>query len=239
VEIFSRQGAAPRRVATLTDPEPRVQDGFGFALDADGERLVVGSCSEHAVNGRVANVFVGGASQWALEARLTEFPANPAPEWTFSSTRGYGCDVAISGDTVAVGDFTDSRSEEELDLSGAVYVYERGSQGWTLGQTLRPSDPGDGQAFGVAVDLGPDHLVVGASGFAPKVRRSHGRIYVYARTGSGPWTLAQIRADAEPRIGDGFGRDVALAGDRVLVGFYTSQAWWTPPVGLIYGLAAR
>lgn len=124
----------------------------------------------------------------------------------------FGYDLAVDGDWAVVGAYGDDRDNP---VGGAAYVFERTAGGWVERQKLISPGLGYGE-FGASVDLDGDRLIVGhiVGLFAP------GAAYVYARTAQ-TWTLeAELTGDRPggDAAGDFFGSDVALDGDRALVG---------------------
>lgn len=74
--------------------------------------------------------------------------------------------------------------------------------------------PASPQAFGGAVLITDDHILVGESAH----EREPGTVWVYARQG-GEWTgVASLTAGSRARTRDGFGRALARVGDFVFVG---------------------
>ncbi len=71
-----------------------------------------------------------------------------------------------------------------------------------------------GEIFGVSVDLGKDEAVIGARNTGPFLQ---GAVYAHRFVG-GVWGLSQILQAPNPIPGEGFGIDVALQDDLLLVG---------------------
>jgi hypothetical protein len=133
----------------------------------------------------------------------------------------FGSQVALSGDTLAVG-----------ARQGAVYAFVRNDQGgWAQQAYLKASNPASSRWFGVALALSGDTLAVGdpnESGCATGVNGSQqqtncslaGAVYVFTRT-AGTWKqeayVKPSRTDPQ-RMGGFFGNSVALSGDTLVVG---------------------
>src|SRR5260221_6065121 len=119
----------------------------------------------------------------------------------------FGWSVAISGDWAAAS--APFRSDQ-VNGSGAVYVFQRVGSTWTQTQKLKASDASFGASFGWAIAMSGNVLVIGA----PQ-DLSVGAVYVFELVGS-TWTqTAKLRAqDAD--AGDFIGGRVATTGDRVL-----------------------
>ena len=106
---------------------------------------------------------------------------------------------------------------DELDYSGAVYVFSRaiGTAAWHQEARLTASDGMENEGFGSSVAISQDIVVVGAP--SHKIGSIPGAVYTYVRdTTTGVWSQ---RGDAMgvSTVG-GFGVAVALDGDTLAVG---------------------
>lgn len=99
--------------------------------------------------GKVA-IFQRESAGWQLQQEMT------------GGSEGFGTDVAIEGDVIAVGDPDDTTGTN----SGVVYLHTMTGPDWTLAQTLTPVLPDDPEAvvrnFGQSVAMAGDMLVAGA-----------------------------------------------------------------------------
>jgi hypothetical protein len=144
------------------------------------------------------------------------------PEGYLSTTptavlRQFGVDVALDVDTVAIGA---PRATEPGSRGGRVYILTRIGPSWVQEAVLTPppAQPGDPTAlkFGYVLDISGDTLVTGSTGNALGYGGGSG-VFVYRRGSSG-WQLeATLRAD-DGFATAGFGLDVAIDGDTLLVG---------------------
>ncbi len=123
----------------------------------------------------------------------------------------FGFSTALSGDTLAIG------APEEANGSGAVYVYARNDQGWTLQQRLSLSDRSSGDRFGQSLALRGNTLIIGAMQRAVDNRFNAGKVYIYARNSSGQWQQTHALTAPSPQAGHRFGYQVALDGQRLAV----------------------
>lgn len=176
----------------------RSGDYFGASLDAESGRFVAGASQDGPLGSGSAYVYrhVGGA--WVLESEV--FPADG------DSGDDFGADVAISGDTIAVG------ARSHAKYVGAVYVYRRTGPGWTLEQKISPIQPEAYHFFGTSVALDGDRLAVGATG-----EGAGGAVHVYERSAS-TWTRTGHFQPGWIQPSDAFGSDLALEGDTIAVG---------------------
>ena len=178
--------------------------------------------------GNAAGGTAGGGTGGEPPFAYLDYFKSPAPD----EEERYGAQVALSADgrTMAVGaPYDDSGAvgingdpyNHDLPESGAVFVYVRQEDVWTLQAYIKAQNPDNEDFFGLALDLSAsgDRLAVGATGEASidgdpfnNDAPLCGAAYVFSRVGS-TWTQdAYIKApNAEPS--DEFGCTVALSGD--------------------------
>jgi hypothetical protein len=121
----------------------------------------------------------------------------------------FGGRVAIDGDSVAVGA---SGEDGAGTARGAVYLFSRnqgGTDAWGEIKKITASAAQDLDQFGYSVDLAGDILAVGT------VR---GAVYVYYRDQGGADNWGEVTKIAGSAAQAGFGRALALTGDRLIVG---------------------
>jgi hypothetical protein len=120
----------------------------------------------------------------------------------------FGLSVAISGDWAAVAS---PFSSDQINGSGAVYVFQHVGSTWVQMQKLKANDASFGATFGWSVAMSGTVLVIGA----PQ-DLSVGATYVFELVGSA-WTQTAKLSSANPNSGDLFGTRVATTGDRILM----------------------
>lgn len=168
---------------------------FGTAVAIDGDTAVVSARESVYVFARVGGV-------WSQQAKLT----SGVPDDYF------GHAVAIKGNTILVGAFGGT--------TGAVYVFGRSGTLWTQESMLQTTSGTAVSYFGVSVALSPDGTtaVIGAVTLNPgSPYYGPGAAYVFVRSG-GVWAEQAKLTATPPRTQDGFGADVAIDGDTVIVG---------------------
>jgi hypothetical protein len=212
VYVFVKRGGSWVEEAKLTGSDNAWGDSFGGRVALDGDTLVVGAHLHSTPRPSIgaAYVFRRVADTWVEEAKLTPSEIRYG--------RFFGIGVAVSGDTVAVGDVSGSGLTFQ---SGVAYVYVREPDGWHEQARLFADDGGDGHEFGYSVALHDDTLVVGANnahGAVPGVGGG-GSAYVFVRQGS-TWAQPSRLSACDGASSDWFGIDVALSGDTVVVGAY-------------------
>ncbi len=125
----------------------------------------------------------------------------------------FGRSVAFDGDTAMVGAPGNNYAVNGAGLV-AVFVQQEGV--WVEQQTLSAADLGQAQAFGCAVALNGDTVVVGACR-DNQLGTLAGAAYVFVRAGE-TWNQQQKLVAADGTPSDKFGSSVAVSGDLALVG---------------------
>jgi len=192
VYVFDRTPTGWVETQKVLSLNPAAEMGFAVALD--GDRFVA---SSRGLSAEGVFELVGGS--WVQVAELTGH---------------FGASLALEGDTLMVGD---DENNDHFDLAGAVQVYDRIGGVWTEGQTIYSPGPVDFlDHFGHSMALEGDRLAVGAPD-NDVAGQNAGAAYVFERQG-GTWVAAATIYPFEATANGGFGRSVALSGDRLLVG---------------------
>jgi hypothetical protein len=147
---------------------------------------------------------------------------------------GQGVAVSADGNTIAVGAPHDAGAGTALSDSGGVYVFVRGTAGWTQQAYLRASNPQMSAHFGHAVALSADGATLAVSAVWEASRATGvdgdqkdqsipqaGAVYVFTRRGAGWSQQAYVKASNTGEAGtadsfgegDQFGFSVSLSGD--------------------------
>lgn len=174
--VFVRNGREWDLEARLTASDPDPFDRFGSSADLAGDTAVVGAWLDDKLDDQgsgfgdtgAAYVFVRENGTWSEQAKLTAPDAEPGDQ--------FGSDVAVSGDTVAVGAW---REDARGDASGSAYLFRRREEGWGLLAELTAADTRAHDQFGSALALEGETLIAGAFG-ASEERFDSGSAYVFA-----------------------------------------------------------
>lgn len=181
------------------------EDLFGRTIAASGDTVVVGAPNRNVAGTAdrgAAYVFVRSGASWTLQQKLVAGDVGAF----------YGTSVAIEGNTIAIGDNFNSSQ------SGAVYVYTRSGTTWTQQAKLSSGQTQFGsQFFGEYVALSGNTLLVSAPSDLENGVSGAGAVYVFTRSGS-TWTLQQTLHAPQLIANQGFGRGLALDGDRAAIG---------------------
>ena len=239
VYVFVRQGQRWTQQAHIKASNADPEDRFGESValsgmgrwfsDEDSEDvLVVGASFERSSSRDVqsddnlsragaAYVFVREGTAWRQAAYLK------ADRPTMDSR--FGAAVAVSGDTVVVGE---PQSSTAVGRGGAVHVFERSAGTWRESVRLEATHPGDRDEFGGALALDGDLLAVGAQGEDRAARgiggdassdgaQESGAVYVFTRQ-QGAFTPTAYLKASNASEGHGFGASVDLSGPLLVVG---------------------
>ena len=205
--VFSVDGSDWTQQAKLTASDSAPHDQFGIAVATGGDTILVGAHydDEAGADSGSAYVFVRSGTTWSQQAKLT--PSDAAAGDMF----GYA--VAINGDTAVVGAYGD---DDGGSMAGSAYVFTRDGSTWNQQAKLVPSDSEAGNAFGYAVAIDGETILVGAH--QPPVGGSGvGAAYVFTWNGS-TWNEQQKLEALGPTIGEQFGCAVSVAGDTAVIG---------------------
>lgn len=193
--------------------DPAGEDAFGTAVAIDGDTLVVGvpgddsaalgvngdAFDNTASNSGAVYVFVRRGEAWIQQAYLK------ADERTVA----FGSHVALNGDTLVAS----SSGAWEPATRALVVVFTRRDGAWRQTATIAPTDTrSDGSAPALA--LTGDTLVLGETSAPPFALSG---VQVYVRDGDN-WTEQGVLQPSNSDANDGFGHDVAIAGDTIVVG---------------------
>ncbi len=206
-------GAAEAQRSTpvqIFQPGGSANDQFGDTIAVSGDTLVVGSPSDDVganVDQGSAHIYRWTGTGWVFEATLT---ATGGAAGDF-----FGGSVAISGDTVVVGAFSDDVGANSNQ--GSAYVFTRSGTTWSQQAQINSVGGAAADAFGCSVAISGDTVVVGAYADDVGAITNLGSAFVFTRSGSAWTQQAQLNA-AGGAATDFFGYSVAISGDTVAVG---------------------
>lgn len=153
--VFVRSGTSWTQQAKLTASDAATDDWFGVSVALSGDTAVVGTIGDDhsgGTNAASAYVFARSGTSWSEQAKLTASDA--------ATDDGFGCSVALLGDTAVVGARGDSHAGGAI--AGSAYVFVRSGTSWTQQAKITASDAAQYDVFGESVALSDDTAVVGA-----------------------------------------------------------------------------
>ena len=228
-------------------------DSFGSSVSIDGTDAIVGAYRESDGDpfisawspGAVYHFQRVAAGNWVEKQKIME----PNRELEAS----FGCSVSISGNLLLIGSKsrTDATGADELDYTGAAYLYERAvtSAGWTLKQKLlSPNrsvinpEPGGGN-FGASVCLSGDRMIIGHDSHRRDANEANylygaGAAYVFAKCDAGYWKSLQKIVPTVRDSFEYFGTSVSISGNYAFVNSFNnkdaSEANFLKDAGSVY-----
>lgn len=185
-------------------------DSFGSSVAIAGDVLAIGAPSDDDV---------GGVNQGSVRV-YRWYQTGWVPQRTLLASDGLAADVlgtsvAASGRWIAAG--ATGADLPGAASAGAVYMFEWNGTTWAQLQKLTSPAPFGGDVFGTSVAMEDGRLVVGAPGVDVSGRLSQGAAYVFRYTPAG-WVLEATLTANDGLANDTFGEDVAIHGDRIVVG---------------------
>jgi len=186
----------------------KAEDYFGYSAAIDGTTLLVGAHKadiDGVLDAGAAYVYVLGHKDWVQQAKLVADP--------LYAKDGLGGNVALKNDVAMLGVM---RRDDKGKDSGAVVSFERKSNNWMQNQIITAPDAKPGDAFGQAIALTQNYLIIGA----PRndaLGVDSGAVYIYKRE-SRKWLYQTKLTARDGAAGDLFGISVAVDGNTLLVG---------------------
>ncbi len=247
VYVFTRTGERWAQEAYLKASNAEAGDFFGVHLALSGDTLVVGAPGEDsgatgaggdqlnngAEGSGAVYVFERQGAAWSQQAYLKA--SNTEADDAF------GGNVAIAGDTIAVGAHREDSSATGIDGnqadntapdSGAVYVFARQGDAWSQEAYVKASNTDAGDWFGERVAMSGATVAVGArweDGGVGGVDGDQGNVvvpfdafdsgaaYLFRRADAG-WRQDGYFKASIPGYREGFGTSVAVTDDTLLIG---------------------
>lgn len=146
---------------------------------------------------------------------------------TRASNDWFGISIAISGNTVAVGDF-----DPNIESYGAVYVYVKPATGWqNMTQVATLTSSNNAIGFGTSVAISGNTIVVGAANTSnfddsrSGPSASPGSAYVFVEPAGGWVDMTETAAltASDGKAGDAFGNSVSISGSTIAVGAFFAE----------------
>jgi FG-GAP repeat len=219
--------------AKLTASDGAALDGLGGSVAVSGDTVVASADSDVGANKDQGSVyvFVKPADGWANATETAKLTASDGAAFDH-----LGSSVAVSGDTVVVGDFRDDVGANKDQ--GSVYVFVKPSDGWANATETAKLTASDGAAddFLGSVAVSGDTVVAGAGGDDTGANTDQGSVYVFVKPSDG-WANATETAKLTASDGaanDFLGSSVAVYGDTVVAGAYADNLGGGVGQGSVY-----
>jgi len=214
------EGVAPKALSfkelnRLKSDVPSDLEYLGYSVAISGNTAVVGAYGNNANTGKTYVYEYNETSKtYTLSAQLSASDAAVGDQ--------FGKSVAIDGDTIVVGAYTD---DDTGISSGSAYVFEKPLSGWTTSTEtakLTASDATTKDYFGFNVSISDDTIVIGAYGDDKNLSADTGSAYVFEKPLSG-WTTSTETAKltaSDASEGDNFAWKLAINGNIIVIGTY-------------------
>ena len=144
-------------------------DRFGHSVAVDGDTAMVGAYLDDTEGPNTGSVYVftrNASGVWSQQAELTASDAENH-DW-------FGSSVSLDGDTAVIGAYGD---DDQGSDAGSVYLFTRGSSGWSETAQFTASDGGTDHHLGGSVALDGNFVVAGAYG-GTSVASNSGSAYI-------------------------------------------------------------
>jgi hypothetical protein len=151
--VFERAGSEWVQTAKLTASDGIANDGFGTAISASGDSLLVGApgADPRGSGSGAGYVFRWVSGQWALDGKLVGSGGHADDQ--------LGVAVSLEGDQALLAAWGDDESGFN---AGAVLSYTRVGGSWGETSKLMAGDAGSRDQFGAAVARDGEAILIGA-----------------------------------------------------------------------------
>ncbi|MBP6015083.1 MAG: FG-GAP repeat protein [Candidatus Promineofilum sp.] len=171
VYVFTRSGEQWSAAGLLTPDDGFPGDNFGCDIAFDGTTAVIAACQAYGLpqgaNRGYAYVFTHDGSTWTQSARLE-------PEGDVFFPQGISS-VLLDGDRLLLA----TTSRPGGPWPGRVYPYRLEAGTWTAETPIDPPDGHPQTAFGEALALNDQHLLVGDSDLSLDDAGRQGGVYTF------------------------------------------------------------
>lgn len=213
---------SPEKV--LYPPGTNEKTLFGHALGNNQGQFLVGAPNAEVASERRGAVYLywRARNQWQ-EATLSASDGQAGDQ--------FGYAIATSGTYLLVS--APSRTVAGKRNAGAVYVFERGSDGrrWKEVGAITAAEPKENEQFGYALALEKQRALIGASDLIFPCRTtscpSAGAVYLFENEAEPrQWTQLKKLTSNRPNQKDNYGRALAFNGEDIMVGASTYRTFW-------------
>lgn len=253
VYVYKRSGVTWTLQAFIKASNSGSSDNFGGnPISLEGDILAVGAVNEDSNQTTITSGSVASSDNTNQSSGAVYIYKRSQNSWFESayikavnndSYDYFGSAVGVSGNTLAVGAYTESSNQnfitnglsasenDESSSSGAVYVYELVNGLWRQQAYIKASNSDSGDNFGSNLALSGDTLAIGAPGedsnqqtntnsalaSADNSNTNSGAVYVYKRVGSSWSEEAYLKLYGNAPY-DSFGSRISISGDTIAVG---------------------
>ncbi len=177
--VFSNSGGSWTQMARVQASDASANADFGWDVDADGDRFVVGSVGADnlpTLNTGAAYVFEPSGSTWVEQAILSSS--------TGDNSDFAGWQVGVVGDQIVVGAYGDDTLGVPNSNFGQVLHYSLVAGTWVEQAPVYAPDASEADGFGYDLEFRGTSLLVSTLGSLSPVARPT-EVYVYGFDGAG------------------------------------------------------
>ncbi|MDD3860327.1 MAG: FG-GAP repeat protein, partial [Bacteroidales bacterium] len=223
--VFYNNSGTWQEVQKIVASDRSENDYFGFALDINGNHIIVGASYEdedetgnNTVNAAgSAYIFENNAGNWIQTQKIV---ASDREELGW-----FGWSVAIDDNYAIVGAYhesKDSYGNNSMEESGAAYIYMKNAGTWSEVTKVVASDRALGDRFGWDVAINGDYAVVGAycsdfDEYGTDSLVNSGAAYIY-KNDAGNWSEEQKIVSNDRAPADYLAISVDVSDDYILLG---------------------
>jgi len=175
--------------AILSPSDPTFSDGFGTSVAIDDNTIIVGGTQPYPSDlTGAAYVYEKTAAHWVNATETVKLLAEAeAPGSRF------GFSVALSGDLAAVGSIKTNAG------NGKILLFRKTDDEWETAPYAFLEMPSSGgtNEFGYAMDMGGDHLAIGATGASSSSGKGAGSVEFYTTQPPVVATTEDIDSDVQ------------------------------------------
>jgi membrane-bound inhibitor of C-type lysozyme len=160
VYVFVNDGTSWQQQGKIKANSAMMNQQLGVTVSVSGDTIVAAAPGEligepaddfnNVLSKGAVYIFERTGTSWDHQKRFFERDRN--------RTGGFAVRAAIDGDTIIVGDPT---YDAGARFTGAVYVFERNGNGWSLKHTLAANDGQFLQAMGFSIAISGDTVIAG------------------------------------------------------------------------------
>lgn len=194
-------------------------DRFGYSIDRDGDYLIISALLDRAFEGGprcgTAHIYKKNGNVWTYIKKIVPTQQDEGMQ--------YGIDVAIKGDWIFVG-------ANVLNIArGAVYVYKKNGDNWSIYQKLIPQNVQIAENFGFRIAISETRALISSPAYDidPQYNSNNGAVYVYEYEDT-LWVEKKIILGPHEFAENNYGIDVLLENDSIgFVGAWKSHIGFT------------
>ncbi len=206
----------------IKETDPKEHGSFGTDAVIDGDTMAIATR-------RDVHIYENNNGNWELKTILE--PTHETSIGTDLSLENGTLVVGMRWEDTGVGGINQTQTGQEIPNSGAVYVYVKVDNEWTLQAHIKSEVPAEWEQFGTDVAISGNTLVIGAIGHPNSVPENTlngfvydaGSAYVYERTDD-VWSFVTKLTAPYPTGGDRYGNTVAIDENIIAIGAYKEDS---------------